>query len=346
MEWGKGWGAGPLPHYFLARANKAEPLASRADKPSNLVSVAYSNHNELPGVLRSLLPIARCQPFISVDEDFYLFRSPGSGVTATLSITGGILWPAKCRRSRCDADILTRLEHCGWAFVLDVASVGKTTLALRMATSPEHRENPVYYLDLAREFDSTDMSGVIRRLSRTKGLLIVDNVHHQPELARQMWDEWRHVPHGSKFLLIATRIERVVTTAPAQDLGFFEHHPINPAMELRPTAEDLVNILKHLYRRVRPSAKPLATPPPTVLQAWHRDYGSALGAFCIAVLGRFHEFQRSHWELPLEAASDWVREKWLEHLDHENLQNALCLAVFGAQELELESKVKRFRILA
>ena len=174
------------------------------------------------------------------------------------------------------------------------------------------------------------------RLSRPDVLLILDNVHHQPELARQLWDQWRNHPRGSRLLLVATRMQRSVITAPAQDLAFFEFHPTNPAVELRPTAEDLGKILKHIYRRAggkRSSALP--PPPADVLQDWHRQYGSALAAFCVAVLDRLAEFQRGNWALPPEAASEWVREKWLKHLDAANHENLLCLAVFGAQELEL-----------
>jgi hypothetical protein len=48
-----------------------------------------------------------------------------------------------------DDVVTTRLAQHGWAFVLDVASVGKTTLALRMATGMEQREHPTFYIDLA-----------------------------------------------------------------------------------------------------------------------------------------------------------------------------------------------------
>ena len=135
---------------------------------------------------------------------------------------------------------------------------------------------------------------------------------------------------GSRLLLVATRMQRSVITDPAQDLAFFEHHPTNPAVELRPTAEDLGKILKHLDRRARGKRSSTLPPPPAgVLQDWHRQYGSTLAAFCVAVLDRLADFQSGSWALPPEAASEWVREKWLKHLDAVNSENLLCLAVFS-----------------
>src|ERR1019366_8862580 len=108
-------------------------------------------------------------------------------------------------------------------------------------------------------------------------------------------------------------------------------------IQLRPTPDDLEAILKHLYGRFGGrDAKPLPAPPASLLRGWHKEYGCALEAFCFAALDRLAEFERGNWDLPTEAASDWVREKWLNHLDLHSRENALCLAVFGAQELELD----------
>ncbi len=133
----------------------------------------------------------------------------------------------------------------------------------------------------------------LRRLSRPASLLILDNVHHQPELARRLWDQWRERPYGSTLLLVATRMQRTVTTAPAQDLGFSEHHAINPAVELRPKADDLgVQKSSHQnFFRVRHPFLPLPDPckaisggttsrRPVGLEA-HRQSPAALAAGAI-----------------------------------------------------------------
>jgi hypothetical protein len=339
LEWGKRWGTGARPDYFLAHADKAVALSNRPDKPRNLVSIGYSDHSEIPHILGSLLPQARSWPFILIDENFALFRSPGSSPLSVPFPSQKEYLNGEVPSLATDATVRSRLNEHGWAFVLDVASVGKTTLALRIATAPERQGHPTFYLDLATvdaEDVDAQVDAALRRLSRPKFLLVLDNVHHQPEIARRLWDQWRDHPSGSHLLLLATRIQRVVSTSPAQDLAFFEHHAINAAIELRPTPEDLGSIMRHLYRRVAgPRVKAVPVPSKEALEDWHREYRSALGAFCLAVLNRLSEIQSGNWALPLYAASDWVREKWLKPLDAQNRENVFCLAVFGTQELEL-----------
>ena len=338
LEWGKRWGSSAMPDYFLAKRDKAEALAKSPDKPQNLESLGYSDHVQLAGILHSVTPSARCWPFVPVDEDFFLFRSARSPVNLPFPSKREYL-DGEVPTLAADAEVRARLAEHGWAFVMDVASVGKTTLALRIATGPLQREHPACYLDLAI-VDPDDVGAkalvIARRLARPGCLLIVDNVHHQPELARQLWDQWRDRPAESRLLLIATLMQRAATTAPAQDLGFFQRHVTNPVVELRPGPNDLMAIVSHFYARVRVRSAPLPIPPQSALQAWHRDYGTALGAFCLAVLGYLDKFQRGMWALPLEAASQWVREKWLNRLNARSRGNLICLAVFAAQEIELD----------
>jgi hypothetical protein len=340
LEWGKGWGGGELPDYFLAQSEKAETLARRPDKPANLVSVGYDDHRkDLPLLLRSVTPAARCWPFVPIDADFAGFRGARAALTDPFPSYQEYLDGAVPALDA-DAIVRQRLDDEGWAFVLDVASVGKTTLALRLATAPEARSHAAYTIDCAA-IDAEQMApatlAAFGRVSRRDTLVVVDNAHRAPELARQLWDQWRGLRRGSKLLLIATRADRSVTTAPAQDPAFFEYRAGTPAIPLQPTPGDLLRIVQYLYRRAAGARvpPPLPAPPPESLQKWHVDYGRALHAFCIAALGRLAEFKRGNWDLPLGAAAAWVRAKWLKRLDEPNLQNLVALSVFGSQELEL-----------
>ena len=339
LEWGKKWKDGALHHYFLAKDDKALALARRPDKPCNLVSIGFRDYRNLPDILHCLAPATRCSPFVPIDAEFSLLRSPGSSAVSVpfpswQEYLNGVV-PALAA----DVEVRDRIQEHGWAFILDVASVGKTTLAVRLATSAEQRDHPAFYLDLAKvgvDDTTTDPSAAVRRLSRPNTLLIIDNAHHQPELARHLWEEWRSRPRGSRLVLIATRTQRSLVTAAAQDLVYFEQHADNPAVELRPTVDDLWHIAEHIFRRVSKShTTSLPVPSPSALDNWHRDYGSAIGAFCVAVLGHLADFRRGNWELPPEAASEWVRVAWLNVLDAANRENVFCLSVFGAQELEI-----------
>ncbi|MFO1156287.1 MAG: SIR2 family protein [Rhodospirillales bacterium] len=142
--------------HFLAQAAVADALAARPDKPANLMPVGYADHAELPDWLRALTPRRRPQPFVEL------------GPEATLSACRQPLPKiVRCRVWRellddevpalaADAAVAIALRTHGWAFVYDVASVGKTTLALRLAAGAEYRDRPAFYLDLARIDDSDE----------------------------------------------------------------------------------------------------------------------------------------------------------------------------------------------
>ena len=151
LEWGKDWRKGALPHYCLSIADRTLALENRIDKPINLVSTGYPDHADLPAVLRSLTPAARSWPLIPVDVDFPFFRSPKSSPLSVPFPSRQEYLDGEVPALAADGEVQARLDQHGWAFVLDVASVGKTTLALRMATSPEQRDHPAFYLDLSAD---------------------------------------------------------------------------------------------------------------------------------------------------------------------------------------------------
>lgn len=338
LGWSKGWEESGLPDFFLAKDDKAKEIAARPGKPPNLTSIGYASHDELVVVLRSVTPAARCRPFVRVDDEFSLFHVPGANdpfPTRQEYLDGGVPTFAA------DSELLTRLQTHGWACCIDVASVGKTTLALRAATTHEQRAHPVFFLDLKNEIpDDADASpaAAVHRLARPGTLLILDNIHHQPELARQLWQQWNAKASDSRgrLLLVATRIHQPVVVTPEQDLMFFESHAANPAVLLQPTAADLGRLAKHLYHRVGGAkCPPMPDPPAEALADWHQVYRAALNAFTFAVLGSLADFQKGKWPLPPSRASAWVRQHWLAKLNAPELENTICLAAFGAQELEM-----------
>jgi hypothetical protein len=338
LEWGKKWGEGSLPDYFLTLNAKAATLNAKLNKPANLVAVGFSGYDHLPALLQSLTPTANCAPFVPINENLSLFRSPSSPTSIPFPSYQEYL-DCEVPTFRADAEVSSRLRHYGWAFVLDVASVGKTTLALRIATSSEQRNHPSYYLNLANidaEEQGAEMALTVRRLAHPNALLVLDNAHYQPELVRDLWDQWTNHSRGSRLMIIGTKAQRLVTTAAAQDFAFFLHHRDNPAVEVRPDPPDLEAIVRYVLRRTGKSpASALPTPPATALAQWYRDFGTALGAFCIAARSHLGEFARGNWTLPPSAATDWVRAAWLRKLNAPNLANLLCLATFGDQRLEM-----------
>ena len=339
LEWGKQWGNGALPDYFLAREDEAIELSANRDKPANLVCVGFRDFQDLPKVLRGIAPAARCSPFIAIDDKFASFRSPSSSSADIPFPSRQEYLNGEVPALQADSEVMQRLAQFNWAFVLDVSSVGKTTLALRVAASEKYRDYLAFYLDLAIIGDGDECAGAassLRRLSRPKTLIILDNIHHQPELARQLWDQWRNNQCDSVLLLIGTRVQRRAITAPSQDLAFFEHDSGNPAVALQPCPEDLRRIVQCIHKRIMGNrAAKTIDPPPYALSSWHKLYGHALGAFCIAVLSRLGDFGKGDWSLPASAAAEWVREKWLKNLSDGSKENLICLSVFAAQKFEM-----------
>ena len=343
LAWGKQWGKGPREHYYLSIEKEADALRGHPGTPANLICVGMADFAGIPPVLHDLSPVVRCAPFARIEADCAHVRPAHSSHVDNPFPSWKEYLDGDVPALQADDLVRERLRTHSWAFVLDVASVGKTTLAMRLATAADQRGRPAFHLDLAdvgpdEDDDSWAMALMaLRRLAKSGTLLIVDNAHHAPALARKLWTQWRESRSGGRLLLIATEAERAVTTDPAQDLGFFRMHPDNPALALRPQPEDLKRILHSILRRFgshRASAS-MQDPPAEAVDQWYRDYGHALGAFCIAVLGRRACLQAGDWSLPYAAAAEWVWEKWLRPLNDANRANALCLAAFGAQELEI-----------
>ena len=311
-------------------------LRGREDKPINLTPVGFDDYDDLPRILTGVTPVARSWPFTRVDEDFSLFRIEGTTIpfpTREEYITGEV--PG----FESDLIVAERLEKFGWAAVIDLASVGKTTLALRQAMSIEQRNHPTFYLDLKEQIPDEEQDSperALRRLSRSNTLIILDNVHHQVTLARRLWHQWSSAPGGSRLLIVGTMVQAGIATTPDADLAYFVSHPKNPAVLVKPTPEDLRNLSAHIYRRIVKDSLPVESIPIEQVRLWHRDYHSQLNAFTIAVTNSLADFRRGEWELPLSRASDWVREKWLEPLSSEELENVVCLAAYSEQELEIQ----------
>lgn len=338
LDWSKRWGESALPDFCIAIEEEAVEIEKRTDKPKNLTTIGYSSHEELPRLLQSISPRVRPWPFVRVDDDFDQFRRQGLDIPFP---SRQEYLDGEVPKLAVDDEIEMRFEKFGWASVIDSASVGKTTLALRIASSPEQRHYPVYYLDLKKElFDDEDYgpAAALSRLARPNSLLILDNAHHHPKIARDLWEQWENRPADSRgrLLIVSTRLNSNEIDSPDENFAFFEEHSSNPSVMLEITPKDMGRLAKHIFGRIA-GKKALAKfdPPEEALSAWRNDYRAALNAFTIAVMNSISNFQKGDWSLPQVRASLWVRRKWLDKLGPEELENLTCLATFGSQELEL-----------
>jgi len=134
-----GWDGTAREHYVLAQSDTAAALRNRPDKPANLIPVAYQSHSNLPALLRAVTPEERCAPFVKLDESFSLFREAGSDPAIIPFPSRQEYLDGEVPALAADAEVSRRPREHGWTFVLDLASVGKTTLSIRIATAPERR---------------------------------------------------------------------------------------------------------------------------------------------------------------------------------------------------------------
>jgi hypothetical protein len=238
-----------------------------------------------------------------------------------------------------DTAVADALRTHRWVLVLDVASVGKTTLALRLAACPEYRGSFAFYLDLSKVYEDDDeqVSRALRRLSRTNALIILDNAHWRPGLTRELWEWWKGRPRRSRLLLLATHIQPNAGIAGDDALLLLQRDPNNPAVAVRPAPADLEPILGYVMRRIRGIRAAVPHPPDHVLDAWHDTYRSELGAFVAAITTKHDDLARGDWDLPVSAAADWMRNRHLIRLPPDEIDNLICLSVLAQQQLELDA---------
>jgi hypothetical protein len=338
LRWGyETFGEAGHRHYFLTKTEPvpAEPFPSEGIP--NIVSVGYGNHEELPELLRSLLPRHRPGPFSELGPTSKWVRQAGSSPLDGLFPTWRELVDGQVPALQADAVAADALRTHGRVLILDRASVGKTTLALRLATSSEYRESPTFYLDLAGvvEDEVNEVVAATRRLSRTKALIVVDNAHHQAALAHDLWLCTKERPSASRLILLATQIQRTSGVVGSDALSALVNDPDNAVLTVDCTPTDIESIFMCVMRRIT-RRMGIPRPPELAVTRWHRDFRFELGAFVAAINARYHDLLGRNWELPLQAAAAWMQDRHLENLRAEAIENLICLSIFSEQELEMD----------
>ena len=106
-------------------------------------------------------------------------------------------------RTAITAKVEDHLDRENWALVLGRGATGKTVLAIQIAVRYESESYPTYYLDLARTgINVAETLDVIITHADYRVLFIVDNVHLNEEVAREVFDQWKRVSMGSRLLLL------------------------------------------------------------------------------------------------------------------------------------------------
>ena len=344
LQWARSadFGNSALSDYFLSTQATIAGLPDHLAKSSSFVASAYTDHAaDLPPLLNSLLPTSRPAPFQELGPGIGRVRPESAAPLDYPFPSWQEYLDGAVPALAADHDVSQKLADHGWALVLDSRSAGKSTLAYRIAARPENRHAPTYYLELTQEtVGETDRAHsphtALTRLARPGALFIIDDCHKRPDLAHALWQQWSERPGGSRLLLLATSIQRQLHLPSALEA---EAHRTNPPVAIQRTPEDLGAIAGYVLHRVDPRPRrrrPDFQPSPADLARWQRTFGGEVGAFVVALSQRHGEFLRGDFHLPPEAATIWIRDRYLDHLDERGLANAERLAVFGSDSFELE----------
>ncbi|MBI2472541.1 MAG: SIR2 family protein [Planctomycetes bacterium] len=340
LRWGaEKFGSASLPHFRLCLQSEAESFRDEFRWQPNLRLVEYGRkHEALPHFLEHLSESLPCRPFIRIKEQGQFFRIKTQRPEDIILPSRQEYLQGEVHRPKFVDALEQLLTRDGFAWLLGPASHGKTTAALLIATSPSRLNHPVYYLDLNDTPVApvgTSVENVMQSLCRPCVLFIVDNVNRNEALARVLHDSWaRHRRRSSVLFLGRSDPPSSVSFQPSRNLADLEDEAIHAYVEL----DDLEGLFRTLLSRLS-QGRPPPIPPREVLSLWQETFASDLVAFCWALTARYRRLRLGDWDLPADAARQFVWAKYLEPLSTEERHNILVLATFARHELGLPPEV-------
>ncbi|HEV7227469.1 hypothetical protein [Brevundimonas sp.] len=272
-------------------------------------------------------------PLIIVDEDFPDFSLPSSmsPLPTFLEYRDGLV-PSLAF----DAEVEQRLQDCGRVFVHGAPSVGKSSLAFRLAAKEWQAGGAAHYLDVGAIEDGLtrrDVINVVMNRRGRNGLVIIDNAHRDEELAFGCWNAWKSEPGTAKLIMLAVRRSED-GERPSRLRGLGEN-----AVTMLNQASDLVAVAKFLYRRTFGVSLEV---PSEVGEAWRARFAGQLHAFSLAIQNSLRDLHVGNFtSLSMAGAHRWIRENWLADMTSTSdalspeLENLVCISRFAAQDLEL-----------
>ncbi|NQT16144.1 MAG: hypothetical protein HQ582_25530 [Planctomycetes bacterium] len=224
------------------------------------------------------------------------------------------------------------LRVAGCAMVRGRGAAGKTVLATAMARTLRHKGWESYYLDLAElDTDVYTVREAIVALANERYMFILDNVHLEENVAREVYLQWQDAPNGSTFLMLGRETSRPATPdaldPPLGDL------PIK-SFTLEASASDLDGIYRRLASR-HDTKSP--TPPADVLDDWTRLFRGDLIVFGAAVSRRISHLVSGDWRLRKTDASEFVRNRYFTNREPKEVEALLVVATHSSLELSTPS---------
>lgn len=224
--------------------------------------------------------------------------------------------------------ILQHLDREGIVLVRGVGASGKTVLAWQLAQETTTKPgSSAYYADLARigplttEVDN-DLAEDLYRLGDSRVLFVLDNIHLDERLGRQLVLAWRDIAPAQRphLLLVGRELRSRRGDSPIRGIEI-------PIVSLKARQEEVRGVYLRLASHVIPIDS-IPEPPKDALDQWVKTFGSDdphsldattdLIAFSAAVLKRMNILLKGeNWTLKVEDAIEEVREAYLKRWENQ-----------------------------
>jgi hypothetical protein len=238
-------------------------------------------------------------------------------------------------RSSLANEIERRLIATRWAWVRGRGAAGKTVLAIQIAMDYNRRSCPAYYLNLAEtDVDLAKVLDALTAYADEQVLFIVDNVHLEEGIARDIFNQWQKVSLGSHLLLVGRDVTMNDVQGRANPLEDLQAEALTLTVE----SADLAGIYHRLARRFLPDDRTCPSPPREALEHWQLLFGGDLIAFSAAVARRIKQLIHSDWQLQSQDAANYVREIYLDPASEIERINLLRMAALAQLEVDVPAE--------
>jgi hypothetical protein len=191
---------------------------------------------------------------------------------------------------------------------------------------------PAFYLRLGERLSDGGARAVEALVSRDDEnvLFVVDDIHLDEILARDLQEAWSESGNGSRLLLLGRQRSwpRAGEAAEAAESG--------SALTLGVSREELRGVYRRVALREAGVTEP-PDPPPAILSEWLALFRGDLVVFGAAVSQRIKRLVREEWALTAHDAPDRVRERYLD--DEQENPDLLRLAFLASIEVPVPSSI-------
>jgi hypothetical protein len=202
--------------------------------------------------------------------------------------------------------------------------VGKSTLVTMLGR--DERYSKAYYTDLVQltlPLGLTDVTNLLSRISELCDeftIMIVDNVHLQPEIETDIAEHWRAYELPGFLLFASRRVEHITSGVPSIEVGM--------------SRENLLIVLNYV---AGVSGVVIESPPSDVVDRWVEEFPD-LVSFGMALEDRLPSLARGSWDLSQRHAIARIREVYLSGRSASEIANMRLLAVAGEWDCALSER--------